>query len=276
MRITMESESKEARDLLYTQALEKERKGCLREALLLYEKSLKNDPGFFEGWLNSGALFSRLKESQKAIQCFQKALKIQSDSRAVYNLALELYKSGHYNTALKTLQEHDEVDSLSMKLLNAYCYGKMGQYSRSEKILLTILSHDGLHKAACSALVLLYGKIGDRVSCRNYLEKLREIDPKNPLLDREEIIFQREESSETSQILLFRKKTSHDPELKEITKSLQKPEHKVLLQNIEAKSRKISNKESKSEKDYFDLSLISLMKGEGEEAMDYLLNAVQP
>ena len=246
----------------------------LREALGFYERSLKIDPDFPEGWLNSGALFSRLKNRKKAIYCYHKVLEFCNDPRARYNLALEHFKAGEHTQALEVLGEKEGESNLAMDLLSAYCYGKTGQYSRSEKLLLSIMERDQGNKAACVALVLLYGKIGDHKECRRYLVLLRQLDPKNPLLDRDETIFQQEESPRISQILLFRKSAAFDPELDELKNSLATPANQSLNKSMEEKSRQLASKNEKSGKDYFDLSLLSIMKGDGEEAMDYLLSAI--
>lgn len=271
MRITMESKSQELRDSLYHQALERERAAKYREALLLYERSLKIDPEFSEAWLNSGALFSRLKNRDKAIYCFTKVLSLGEDPRGRYNLALEHYKAERYEEALEVLDENSGPRSLSISLLYAYCYGKTGRYSRSESILQGIMKDDPGNKAACIALVLLYGKMGERTECMRYQKVLAKLDPHNPLLEREEIIFQREEDETTSQILDFRKRAQST--FFEMTQSLEAPQQRMLLQDIEQKSRQIASRKEKSKRDYFDLSLLSMLRGEGEEAMDFLLSA---
>ncbi len=87
--------------ILYAQALQKQNKGELAEAKILYQKVIQTDPRHVSALNNLGVIFMNQKMYQQAVASFNEALRIRRD-----------YVDAHYNLACLYAQNNDTKKSL--------------------------------------------------------------------------------------------------------------------------------------------------------------------
>lgn len=256
-------------------AVNLEKRGSSAKALESYREALKIDPRFMDAWLNSGVVFSRLKRSDKAIRCYETALKNGFDDRILYNLALELYKHGDPEKAVHLLNsEAHRIESIfQCRLLLAYSYGRISEFAKSEKTLLSLLNSatPESEMEILGALILLYYKIGDVEKCEAFAKKALRHDPAHPISMKVLRFLHSRQDETLSKMHELRKTVESDPFLKEAASLLQ--DDPALADKISEKQKRLAAKEKKTPKDRLDLSLLALFLGEGEEAIDQLLAA---
>jgi hypothetical protein len=73
------------------QALEK--KGMYREAVMIYQKAIRDDPRDITAWIAMGNVYYRLNQKQTAVYCYEQALKAEPDNRKLADW-LQKYKAG--------------------------------------------------------------------------------------------------------------------------------------------------------------------------------------
>lgn len=77
----------------------------LDRAESLFQKIVRNNPGYIEAWLKLGNIYVRQLKLKAAIRCYEEAIKIdQTDGRAWYNLALV-----RLNQATHTLETAERI-----------------------------------------------------------------------------------------------------------------------------------------------------------------------
>ncbi len=265
-------------------ALALERRGNLAGALEAYREALKIDSSFIDGWLNSGVLFSKLSMPDKAVLCYETALKNGFDERVLYNLALERYKAGSFDEAVALLENRFEQirQMFGCQLLLAYSYEKTGDYRKSEKLLLRLLKtlsdvgakqHNGQNQLmeTLGALILLYYKTGDFEQCEKFALFALQRDPSHPISAKVIQFLKTAEKGCLSKMHELRKEIQSDPLLKEISELNENDPG--INERLSQKHSDLSQKKGKNRQDRLDLSLLSLFLGEGEEALDHLISA---
>ena len=107
VRIKQETAESKA---IFAQALDRQRKGKLEEAKILYRKVVKIDQYNLQAFNNLGVIYMSEKNYKRAIMRFNDALNIKHD-----------YTDAHYNLACLYAQKNDAAQSL-LYLKNAIRY----------------------------------------------------------------------------------------------------------------------------------------------------------
>jgi tetratricopeptide (TPR) repeat protein len=85
---------------LFNTAVAFEKRGNFEEALNYYLATLQKNPLFREAYINLGSIYSRINKLSSAIKCYQKALAINEDYLAYFNLGCIHYKLNEYKKAV--------------------------------------------------------------------------------------------------------------------------------------------------------------------------------
>ena len=113
------------------------------------------------------------------------------------------------------------------------------------------------------------------IMASNYLNKLTSLGERKQVIDQLKSKLSLSKGDITESIQLFQIMSKENPELKRIVKSLHEELPSKNKQIVNKKKNLLSHKTSKQDKDWLDLSLISLFEGDAEEAMNYLERAVK-
>lgn len=263
-----------SKDEYFALGLKADKEGDLQNALANYRNALKLDPSFFLAWLNTGAVYARANKSENAIQCYEKALNIQREPKALYNLASEQFKRSDFETAQDLLDEclDQSPEFIPALMLQAYNYGKLDRNEDATEILDRVLELKPDHVPALTALVLLHYHADQYHLCEEYLDRVRELDSTNPMLSKlhAKILLMRDDLE--GSIELLKELASSDSRLQGFNESLSKiPKESSDL--MEAKINDILNLEEKSSADYLNLSFLQLFQGNIADALDNLAEA---
>lgn len=268
---------KQTLKLLFNKALAEENAGNYKKALEYYRMSLQIDNRFFDSWLNAGAVYSKTGKSDKAKYCYEKAIASRPDPRAYYNLASMYFREEKYDKVKETLTALLKKDSrfLPAHLLMGYTCGKTGENDKAEIYIKNVLKLDPENKAALTALALMYyDEEKDHLALR-YAERILTRYPQDLVIQRlKSNIFLRK-GNEKESIYTLKNIADKDPKLEKIYRQLESEENTRVKEKITSKKKETEKKQKKDKQDWFDLSIMNLLDGNPQTAMDYLLNAIE-
>jgi len=113
--------------------------GKLKESLLLLQDLEKTEPFNIEVYVTKASVFSQLRDHEKAIKYFEKALEVAQQHNQswevediLFDLALEYENVHDYQNAIKSLEKLLETspDNESAIYEIAYCYERIGNFDK--------------------------------------------------------------------------------------------------------------------------------------------------
>ncbi|MDH4261560.1 MAG: tetratricopeptide repeat protein [Spirochaetia bacterium] len=262
---------------MFNEALKIEKQQNWDAAIELYDEILKDKPDHFETWLNRGALFFKKGNAEEAIKSYDKALTLKRDVRALYNLGLVYYKSKKSDMALKYLLECILLNEafLPACLLTAYIFTDQNNLDKAIQILQKALcTHKG-NESLLVSLAIAYNVSKKEILCNSVIHKILEINPRNKAALKLQARISIKESVTKKSIENFRNLMKDDSDIDKIESYFEDSNNKNIKEIILKRKNDIIHKTKKTNNDYFNLSLISLMAGNGDAAMNYLLYAVK-
>lgn len=280
----------------FNEALKLEKEGKVSQAAKIYTDILGMNPKFQKAYLNLGALYSRVGDSENAIKTYQKALELGKTTELYYNLGVELYRLQSLDAAVKALKSSLELNKryINSHLLLAYCYKQLEKPDKSELYLKNAIKIDPKSKTAYSALATVYfdtEKWEQALGAANTALQLNPNDPRMEILATEIHVKlgNYKQSFET-----LKKVTSTAKGFVEFSDSIQeakknpKPDEKEFFNHLEVLTRRKLDEfkdkltlskenpqdfEAPQAQDALDLSLMYLFHGDTERALKYLLYA---
>lgn len=198
----------------YDKALQLQGQQQFGDAVVLYEKAVRENSSYIEAYYNMGLCFKNLKETERARYMFEKVLGIDSSyadavtelgnlaydakdwdkAESYYAQAVEKndkYYIGFFNLALVSFQRGDRVKEedfiqKTLKLRPNYVsalnrlgniYYDRGEYDEAEEQYLKVLAQDPKYKYAFYNLGNIADIRADLHKARKYYEKALELDP---------------------------------------------------------------------------------------------------
>ncbi|MBN1495326.1 MAG: tetratricopeptide repeat protein [Spirochaetes bacterium] len=165
--------------LIYNNALELSNSGQFDKALGEYRRAIEAYPQFVAAYNNIGEIHARMGDSEKAIEAYLEALKIDKHYRVLLNLGVEHFNRKNYTQALKYFSESI---SREPRFLEGNYYSGLVHYNReefkkAEKFLLVVIGLDQRHVKANLLLSHIYyeGKQYARaIECLDRIKDLAE------------------------------------------------------------------------------------------------------
>lgn len=144
--------------VIYNRALDLSNRGKLDAALAEYWKAIDLYPEFVAAYNNIGEIHARKGDSEKAIESYLEALKIDKHHRVLLNLGVEHFNRDNLDQALKYFTE---ALSREPQFLEGNYYAGLVHYNRknfkkAEKFLGTVLGIDQRHVKANLLLAHIY------------------------------------------------------------------------------------------------------------------------
>ena len=124
-----------------------------------------------------------------------------------------------------------------------------------------------------TALALLYYHTGKNQLSLHYVNKLLRLNPKDVIIKKLKANLSLKEDNIQESIEAFSQIVSTDAKLKEFYHTLDNNKNNKIIKTIKDKTKTIESQESKSKKDWLDLSLLHFFDGRPEKAMEYLKTA---
>ncbi|PJZ71037.1 hypothetical protein CH373_00450 [Leptospira perolatii] len=280
----------------FNEALKLEKAGKISQAAKLYSAAIQIEPGFQKAYLNLGALYSRMGDSQTAIQTYQRALELGKSPELYYNLGVEFYRLNALDAAVKSLKHSLEINKryVNSHLLLAYCYKQLDKPDKSELYLKNALKIDSKNRTALSAMATIYfdsERWEEALTATQAALKLTPDDPRMQIL-LTEIHTKMGNYKQSFEVLKQVTSTAegfvHFSDTVKAAKENPDPGQKIFFENLELLTRKrldqfkdklVLSKENPQDfeapapQDALDLSLMYLFHGDTERALKYLLYA---
>ena len=262
---------------MFNEALKIEKQQNWDAALELYDEILKEKPDHFETWLNRGAIYFKKGNDCEAIKSFEKALYINNDVRAHYNLGLVYYKSQILEKALNHFLECIKINEafLPASLLTGYIYIEQNKSDDAIEILQSALSFNKENESLLISLAIAYNANKKEIFCNTVIQKILEKNPINKAALKLQANLSIKEAVTKKSIENFRLLMKGDSQLNTMKSFFDDTNNINIKENVLKQKNDIIHKIKKSNNDYFNLSLISLIAGNGDAAMNYLLYAVK-
>ena len=271
----MQKNSNQERDRIFNIALLRESSKDYKSAIEQYKNSIALDKSFFEAWLNLGAIYSICGESKKAIESYETALKIKEDHRLYYNLALEYYKIKEYDIAIMQLDECILLKGMVLQchLLKGYIYRNQKNLQEALIEFESVLDIDPLNTQAYIARIIIYTELQNYAMASSILSEAERKFPENKMIKRLKAGNMVNNGEIVESLKLYKEIVKEDTTLADFALSLNKKENYPYRKKIDEKEIYIQKNQLESSQKNFDLSLLSLLKGNGDDALSRLIAA---
>ncbi len=267
---------------LFNAAIKLEYENKLKKAVNAYQNIINTYPRFKPALENIASLYSRLERYNEALSSYKKLSDLGDDYLTFYNIGRIHYKQHNYKDAVLALEKSKGINGKYVVtiLLLALCYGRMKNIKAAKICFRDVLKIDNKNEAALNALAILLYEEKDYNGVLNCIEKILIINPKNKDIRKLKVkilssMDRFPESAEELKII-----SSQDNAYQLYNKLVSKAPEGLYLDKygeIDNKIGKLKDKIAKSDKpdDFISLSLCCLLKGDTDEAIDYLFKAKQ-
>jgi tetratricopeptide (TPR) repeat protein len=159
-------------------ALEREKTGDIAGALNEYALLVKEEP-YRPALVNLGSLYSRMDLLDEALDCFMKALELQEDHIAWFNLGSVRYKRGEFKQAVIALERSRRINpSFNLAVLvMGLSLRKLGNNASAERCFVESLEAEPDNEVALTALALIAFDTGFYSTAIDYLDRLVRLRP---------------------------------------------------------------------------------------------------
>jgi len=268
---------------IFNRAIALEKSGDYQSALAEYNRIVSDNPGFRPALINLGALYSRMKRHDEAMDYFHRALAISEDYLTWFNIGSMHYRAGDYKQTViaMTRARRLRADFVLATLVCGLSYSHMRNLRAAEKSFLEVLGVDAANDVALTALVLLYHEHGPQYKALPLIETLLAVRPANQglLKIRSRILAARGELApaieDIKQICEHDAGyTSYNDYIRSVPVSTYTDRYGTLDEKIERLTER-ADRDGQPE-DLLSLSLCHLFRGDTRQAMDCLGKAVSP
>ena len=169
-------------NLIFTQAVENQRKNNLLEAKKLYNSLINIDPNHFNSLHNLGLIYSKLSEFQKAIDCLKKAIEVNPSSLISHlSMAKVLFVTRKFNDSKKSYEKALEIDpnNVSAYVNLGVIALNFGEYEKAKVYCEKVLIIDPNNCNAFNNLGVISGRLNEHEKSCEYYKKILLIEPDN-------------------------------------------------------------------------------------------------
>ena len=157
--------------------------GNLEQALKLLEDELLENPDSIDALGNVGNIYMMKGDTDRAIDFFNRVVKIKPDDRIVYRrLGIAYYKQGEFGAAVKAFTRAIEINDPDSELLVqlGMAQEKIGEMEQAERTFLEAIFINPKNPRSYISHGSLLFRQKRFIEAQNYLEKAIELDPIAP------------------------------------------------------------------------------------------------
>lgn len=262
-------------DKKFNEALRLEKKCDFNGAMNAYMDLLRMDPDYRNAYINLGSLYSRLNRLQEAMQCYRAALTLGRDYITHFNMGCINYKQGNYSGALEDLEKSIEINEkfyLSL-LVSGLCHSRHNDLEMAEKSFLRVLEHVPANRVALTALAIIYYNTSRYDRSLSLLNRI--LSPENETITlrelKSDILLKLGRIDESAKITKEIASLSDGYRyFEEFIKSIPVEIYSDRYGTMDEKIASLQVKIHTDSETLIALSLCHLLKGETEQAIDYL------
>lgn len=264
---------------MFAKALNHERAGELIDAFKTYKGIVDNDGTYRPALFNLGSLCSRVGEFDEALIWLRKSSAIQEDHLVWFNIGSVLYKKGEYQESVIALEKARRLknDFVLPVLVMGLSYSKAGKLTSAAGCFAEVLTIEPENQVALTALAIIHYERRKFNLALYYAEAALMKNSKNTgvrkLRSKILLAFGRTDESTKE----FQKIIKEDKAFKRFDVFMKKVPKEALSDGRGTIEEKISlyqtNIDKAAPKDIVALSLLFLLKGDPDRAIDYLFKA---
>lgn len=267
-------------DERFARAVEYEKTGEYMLALQEYLTLTKEEAPLRQALVNLGSLYSRMGEPENAMSCYTKAVALEEDYLAWFNIGSLHYKRGDWKQSVISLEKSRRLNGAFplAVLVMGLAYSRMGNVRAAERCFSDVLEAQPGSEVALTALAILCFDNAKYNQALDLVDRLLQIKPENAGIRklRSKILFSVGRSGESAEMIKSFK--DEDPGYRGFDTFVQSVPVEVYddrFGSIDDKIEKLEKKVSGTEKpeDMIALSLCYLFKGDSDRAIDCLFRA---
>jgi tetratricopeptide (TPR) repeat protein len=242
--------------------------------LKVYSKNTKNKPAL----IALASLSFRLNRYDDAIMYYEKLAEFSNDYLIWYNLGCIHYKNQNYKEAILILEKSHKINKkfISSLVIMALSYGRLKQYKASKGCFDKVLKIDPNNELTLSSLAVIYFEEKRYEQVLDATEKILVFNPQNHHIRKLKAralsqLDRYEESAKEMKDISSKSKSYQD-----YTNYVVSLSHDIYTDkygSIDSKIENLVNKKSEAPEDFISLSLCCLLKGNSDDAIDYLYKA---
>ena len=264
----------------FARAVEYEKTGEYMLALQEYLTLTKEEAPLRQALVNLGSLYSRMGDPDNAMSCYARAVELEEDYLAWFNIGSLHYKRSEWKQAVISLEKSRRLNGAFplAVLVMGLSYSRMGNVRAAERCFADVLEVQPRSEVALTALAILCFDNAKFNQALDLVDRLLEIKPDNAGIKklRSKILFSIGRSSESAEMIKSFK--DEDPGYRGFDTFVQSVPVEIYddrFGSIDEKIEKLEVKVSGNEKpeDMIALSLCYLLKGESDRAIDCLFRA---
>jgi tetratricopeptide (TPR) repeat protein len=264
---------------MFAKALNFERKGELIDAFKTYKHIIDNDGSYRPALFNLGSLCSRVGEFDEALVWLRKSSAILDDHLVWFNIGSVLYKKGEYQESVIALEKSRKLksDFVLSVLVMGLSYSKAGKLTSAAGCFAEVLTIDPENQVALTALAIIHFERRKFNLALYYAEAALQKNTNNISVRklRSKILLSFGRTSESTEE--FQKIIKEDKAFTHFDVFMKKVPKDALADGRGTLEEKISlyqtNIDKAAPKDMVALSLLFLLKGDPDRAIDYLFKA---
>lgn len=264
----------------FARAVEYEKTGEYMLALQEYLTLAESEAPLRQALVNLGSLYSRMGDFGNAMSCYTRAVEIEEDYLAWFNIGSLHYKRSEWKQAVISLEKSRRMNAsfhLAV-LVMGLSYSRMGNVRAAERCFSDVLEVQPQSEVALTALAILCFDNAKFNQALDLADRLLAIKPDNTGIRklRAKILFEIGRSGESAEMIKSFKED--DPGYRGFDTFVQSVPVEIFddrFGSIEEKIEKLEEKVCGSEKpeDMIALSLCYLFKGDSDRAIDCLFRA---
>ena len=267
-------------DERFARAVEYEKTGEYMLALQEYLTLTKEEAPLRQALVNLGSLYSRMGEPENAMSSYTKAVALEEDYLAWFNIGSLHYKRGDWKQSVISLEKSRRLNGAFplAVLVMGLAYSRMGNVRAAERCFSDVLEAQPGSEVALTALAILCFDNAKYNQALDLVDRLLQIKPENAGIRklRSKILFSIGRSGESAEMIKSFK--DEDPGYRGFDTFVQSVPVEVYddrFGSIDDKIEKLEKKVSGTEKpeDMIALSLCYLFKGDSDRAIDCLFRA---
>lgn len=264
---------------IYNQALALSNEGNYAQAIEKYMHAVNVFPQFIEAYNNIGEIYSRMGNSEKAIQAYVKALSIKKNHKVLLNLGVEYYNAGDYKKALQYFHESLQLksDFIEGNFYTGMAYFNLNDYTNALRFFEATVAIDHIHLKANYLLAYIYYGNKEYTKVIAYLNRIAHIADDKMFINRyygfcyyhmgdfkkaiKHLTTALTSSPKYAQFKAYLESLTYDNKVKEIGDvdvKIKELEHKIM-------------KEKPNLSEYTRLSMLYIFKGQYKKAEDLLV-----
>ena len=150
-----------------------------KKAIDCYEKAIKINRSFLLAWNNEGNTYIGLKQYDRARKCFEECFKIDPNSSLAYNGEAVIYmRQKEFDKALEYLDANIDAGSATKRswVNKGICHGHKKEYEDSIQSFEKALSYDNNYSDAQYNKACAHSELGEKEKALKSLKKAIDLD----------------------------------------------------------------------------------------------------